>query len=88
MSRHNSVIGLDKLLEERREHHLLENLVHIEISNNSTKNSIGNNESGNVDDWGEGERTGQLIEEVYDGCFDGRIIGSGVSGVVRECMVS
>jgi len=55
-----SAIGLDSIIEARREDgDLVKNMVHIEAP------------------------FGKPIEEVYDGVHDGRVLGKGVTGLVR-----
>ncbi|GMI11759.1 hypothetical protein TrRE_jg12341, partial [Triparma retinervis] len=56
----SSVIGLDAMIDAKRESSFHANVVHLE----------------NLD--------GHKIEEVYSGVHTGHIIGSGVSGVVRQ----
>ena len=53
--------------------------MHIEINNDNGAADSDIDVSGNGSNGG-----GALIDDVYAGVFDGRIIGSGVSGVVRE----
>eukprot|EP00592_Proboscia_alata_P026969 CAMPEP_0194444248 /NCGR_PEP_ID=MMETSP0176-20130528/127161_1 /TAXON_ID=216777 /ORGANISM="Proboscia alata, Strain PI-D3" /LENGTH=1036 /DNA_ID=CAMNT_0039270601 /DNA_START=128 /DNA_END=3238 /DNA_ORIENTATION=+ len=60
MTQSTSVIGLDKMIEVRREEgDLVKNMVHMEVP------------------------FGKPIEEVYDGVHYGRVLGSGISGLVR-----
>eukprot|EP00814_Leptocylindrus_danicus_P000657 CAMPEP_0116048316 /NCGR_PEP_ID=MMETSP0321-20121206/29478_1 /TAXON_ID=163516 /ORGANISM="Leptocylindrus danicus var. danicus, Strain B650" /LENGTH=942 /DNA_ID=CAMNT_0003530491 /DNA_START=66 /DNA_END=2894 /DNA_ORIENTATION=+ len=57
-----SAVGLDQMIENRREEgNLTNNVVHIEVP------------------------FGKPIEEVYDGVHDGKVLGSGISGIVRLC---